>query len=300
MLAPLIVFAYNRADHLKKTLTALSQNIGARESELFIFIDGPKNAGGIEKNKEVFKVAESFKSDCFASVTIKNNEKNQGLAKSVIKGVTEVIERYGKVIVTEDDAVSAPSYISFMNQALDFYENDDRIWSIGGYTVPMSLPSEYRSDVLLTQRSSSYAWATWKDRWKKIDWEMKEYKKFHWNFAARRKFNKWGNDRASMLDDQMRGRINSWAIRFDYAMFKNNMYNVLPTHSLIQNIGHDGSGTHSTVDCGEQDIFRVDLSLASKEFLMERQECNENIRKEFCKYFQCGRISLLKRYIQNL
>ena len=299
MNAPAVVFAYNRPKHLKKALTALSKNRGAGNTEVFVFIDGPKEGqDGLVQN-EVLSVSESFK-DCFMSLSIKKSERNKGLAKSVIGGVSEVIEKYGKVIVVEDDAVSAEGFLEFMNNALDFYENDSTIWSIGGFTVPMKLPDDYKYDVIKTQRSSSYAWATWKDRWNKIDWDVKDYNPFKRSFARRRRFNRWGNDRAGMLDCQMNGKVNSWAIRFDYAMFKNNMYNIVPSKSLIQTIGRDGSGTHSKGRINGNDAFGVRLENLNGKIVLERVEPDERIRKEFCKPFYLPLSFRAKEYIKNV
>lgn len=154
MLAPLIVFAYNRPLHLRETLSALVQNAEAKYSDLYIFIDGPKNEQGSEKTEEVFKVASGFSQGYFKNVEIIKSERNKGLAKSVISGVSEIINKYGKVIVTEDDSICSPHYLNFMNGALNYYGADENIWSVGGFTVPMVLPENYDKDVIKTQRSS--------------------------------------------------------------------------------------------------------------------------------------------------
>lgn len=297
MAAPLIVFAYNRPDHLKKTLTALSENPEARVSELFLFVDGPKNEAGLEANRRVREVAVSFASGYFRSVTIRAASENKGLARSVIEGVSEVLTRFDRVIVTEDDAVCSPYYLRFMNEALEYYRTDETVWSIGGYTVPLLLPEEYHDDVLLTQRCSSYAWATWKDRWERVDWEMRSYPAFRWGFRERRAFNRWGDDRSLMLDDQMEGRINSWAIRFDYAMFCSGMYNILPRYSLIHSIGHDGSGTHSGADAA--DPFRTDLKKALPVHRLIRPAADERIRRAYRAFFRCGRLDRLKLFLKH-
>lgn len=300
MNAPIVIFAYNRPDHLRKTLTALSKNDLAKESAVYVYIDGPKNEQGKELNQRVFQVAKDFQENYFLQMHISCAEINRGLARSVIEGVTKVINQYEKVIVVEDDSLTDCNYLSFMNQALEVYKENERIFSIGGYTVPLKLPSYYDKDVILTQRSSSYAWATWKNRWDTIDWSVKDYKSFRWNFRQRRKFNRWGKDRASMLDDQINGRVNSWAIRFDYAMFKQKSYNILPSKSLVQNIGHDGSGTHSSVDQSKEDSFFVELSKERKTFALDQVEEDEKIRREFGTFFATGAWALFKRFISNL
>jgi len=300
MYAPIVVFAYNRPDHLNKTLSALALNPEAIKSKLFIYIDGPKDEKGKLINSEVETVAKKYLNGFFKETVIINSPKNKGLAQSVISGVTEVLNEFGKVIVTEDDSIADINYLSFMNDALNYYENDKRIWSVGGYTVPINIPQSYTYDFLVTQRSSSYAWGIWKDRWDKVDWEVSDYKKFHWDFKERKQFNRWGDDRASMLDDQMLGRINSWAIRFDYAMFRNGMFNIIPRYSLIKNIGHDGSGTHSKTDLSENDPFAVKLHTDNYSFILGDVDVNEQIRKEFNKYFRVAKRNQIKRFLGNV
>lgn len=297
MQAPVILFAYNRADHLHKTLSALGYNTLAKETEVFVFIDGPKTEEGRSATQQVIECVKKFSTGFFSQVHMIVAEKNKGLAPSVIDGVTKILNEYGKVIVLEDDSVSSRYYLSFMNQALDFYEQQKDVWSIGGFTVPMCLPEDYRKDIIATQRVSSCAWAIWKDRWELIDWSDKPYKKFRFSYKKRRKFNAWGNDRANMYDDQMNGRINSWAIRFDYAMFINKAMNIIPRESLIENIGIDGSGTHSRA--AEQARFQVDLSKEDG-WDFQRVTMDERIRKEFCKPFHSSLWNRMKRFIGNL
>ncbi len=298
--APLIVFAYNRPEHLRRTLESLAANAEAVETDLFIFIDGPKENDSTGKTNQVLQVAKNLPENWFKSVSITASLTNRGLAAAVIHGVSEVINQYGYAIVTEDDSLVDISYLKFMNEALNFYENVKDIWSVGGYCPPMRLPEEYKYGVVKTQRCSSYAWATWKDRWQRIDWDMSNYNKFRFNFSARKAFNQWGEDRASMLDDQMNHRVNSWAIRFDYSMYENKMYNIVPAVSLVKNIGHDGSGTHSTVDSSSNDSFAVDLRNEKLDFELGIVQENEDIRREFCRFFQTSKWDLLKRFISNL
>lgn len=297
MYAPVVVFAYNRADHLEKTLTALANNSLAKETEVYVFVDGPKTDSGRLATEQVVKCIEMFESGQFLKVNKVIAEKNKGLAKSVIGGVTDIIDKYGKVIVLEDDSVSSPQYLLFMNQALDFYEDKENVWSIGGFVVPMDLPKDYGKDVIATQRVSSCAWAIWKDRWDKIDWTDKPYKDFRFSIKKRNAFNAWGKDRAGMYDDQMNGRINSWAIRFDYAMFTNNAVNIIPRETLIVNIGMDGSGTHS---CEESESKYKSALSKMESWALEDVSLIEDIRKEFCKPFHVSFFDRTKRFIGNL
>ncbi len=298
-LAPIIVFAYNRMEHLQRTIEALRKNDGAKDSVCFIFSDGCKSEEGKQKINKVREYIHSIPEEYFREIHIIQASGNKGLATSVIEGVSDVISKYGQAIIVEDDVITAPKFLKFMNEALEFYKEDSSVWSIGGYTVPMSLPEDYNEEVLAVQRCSSYCWATWSDRWESIDWEITDYSKLRFNIIKRLKFNRFGNDRASMLDDQMNGRVNSWAIRFDYNMWKKKMVNILPVKSLANNIGHDGSGTHSTVK-DERDAFYVDLMADLKMPCLSKVELNEDIRKEYVKFFPMSIGDRVKRYLGNL
>ncbi len=293
---PIVVFAYRRKDHLQQTLDHLKKCRGCENSDVFVFSDGykgEKDQQGVEQVREYLASIEQ--DNPFHGFTVVKAPKNKGLAKNVIGGVTEILAKYKRVIVVEDDTLVAPGFIEYMNQALDFYENDSAIFSVGGFTVPMVLPADYRYDIIYTQRISSCCWATWEDRWKKINWDMPDYSKFRFTPWKRKAFNKWGKDRSSMLDDQMNGRINSWAIRFDYYMWKNDMLNVIPAKSLARNIGMDGSGTHGVTQ-GNAPAVR----LQEGGIVLKRIQTDERIRKEFSKNFATTNGALLKRYVGNL
>jgi hypothetical protein len=139
-----------------------------------------------------------------------------------------------------------------LNESLEFFKDRYDIFSISGYNYPpniMKIPKSYKHDIYLSYRFGSWGWSTWFDRWNKVDWEIKDYEKFKNDDKMIAEFNRGGSDMSDMLISQMEGRIDSWAIRFDYAHFKNNCYNIRPVKSLVHNIGFDGSGVH----CGESD-----------------------------------------------
>lgn len=300
MAVPLITFAYNRPEHLKKTIDSLCQNKLIEKTPVFVFVDGPKK----ETDKDKISMIKSYlynikKEKKINDISLEFSSINKGLAGSIISGVTKVINKYDKVIVLEDDVITSDDFIEFMLECLDYYKDNDKIFSIGGYTFLKEFPHDYKKDVFLTQRSSSYAWATWADRWNSIDWDIMDYKKFRRDFIKRKSFNRWGNDRASMLDDQMNSRISSWAIRFDYTMWKSNKYNVLPCVSRCKSIGHDGSGTH----CGKNEqssIFQFELVQAKPSLLSDDINIDERIRRQFVKPFKTKKTYLIKRYLTNV
>ena len=242
--APVILFVYNRVDHTKRTVDSLLNNKLATTTKLFIYSDGGKNDEDIVKVEKVRDYIRHING--FEKVEIIERQKNLGLANSVISGVTEIINQLGKVIVLEDDIVTAPTFLNFMNDALIFYESNKSIFSVSGYPYPIKIPDSYKKDVFISYRASSWGWATWKNRWDKVDWDVKDFKTFSHNKNLQIKFNQGGEDLTPMLMAQMKGEIDSWAIRWNYAHYKNNVYCLLPIFPLCKNIGTDKSGTHSS------------------------------------------------------
>ncbi|RZK25892.1 MAG: glycosyltransferase, partial [Flavobacterium sp.] len=176
MYAPIVLFVYKRLDTLKSCVHSLQRNTIAAESELFVFSDAPANEYDVEKVRTVRSFLETIQG--FKKITIIKAESNKGLAASVISGVTEVIEKYEKVIVLEDDLLVATNFLQFMNKAVDFYASEEKVLSISGFTFPVKLPSNYPYDVYFTQRVFSWGWATWKNKWQDIDWNVNDYPKF--------------------------------------------------------------------------------------------------------------------------
>lgn len=278
MLAPLVVFVFNRPNHTKKMLENLIKVNLAKETDLIIFSDGPRNSKDFPKIEKTRKIIDKFQLEkYFKSCKVINSENNRGLANSVVNGVSQVIGNYGKVIVLEDDLIVHPLFLEFMNRSLNYYSNDDQIWSISGFNIPISIPKDYSKNIYLSYRASSWGWATWENRWKTIDWEIKEYDKFKSNLKMRYKFNNGGWDLSSMLDAQMTGKIDSWAIRWCFNQFRQNKFTVYPIKSFVTNIGLDGSGTHSEITRVYNNQYNIDKT----DLILEDLQINCKIVGEF-------------------
>ena len=241
-LSPIVLFVYNRPDHTRRTLEALRGNDLAGQSRLFIFSDGPKGEDDAACVAEVSDIIGGVSG--FASVEIVERECNYGLAESIIAGVTEIVERFGRVIVLEDDLITAPGFLRFMNDALAFYEQDERIFSVTGVHFPIALPDGYPRRIYLSHRASSWGWGTWDDKWNKADWDVRDFDDFARDRKAQTLFNRGGEDLTDMLLAQQRGLTDSWAIRWCYTHFRNGAFCLYPTTSLLMNIGYDGTGVH--------------------------------------------------------
>lgn len=251
-LAPVALFVYNRPWHLQRTLEALQRNALATESALYIFSDGPR---GPEQKDAVNKVRDYIRDiSGFASVTIIERKENLGLAGSIIRGVTEIIERFGRIIVLEDDMVTSPYFLRFMNEALDFYENEDKIISIHGYMFPVKavLPETF-----FLRGADCWGWATWKRGWELFETDGKKLLRGLQERALLSAFDLHGAyPYVSMLKDQVQGKNDSWAVRWRAAAFIADKLHLQCGRSLICNIGNDFSGRHG----GETDMYGRDVS----------------------------------------
>ncbi len=249
MYTPVALFAYKRPEHTKATLDTLRQNTLASSTDLVIYCDGPKKEEDRQPVKAVRELVRQVSG--FASVRMIEREHNVGLANSITAGVTDILKTRETIIVIEDDLVTSRHFLEYMNSALSYYKNDSKAFSIGGYNFPaktMPIPSDYRWDTYASFRCCSWGWATWADRWKRVDWNMGYYDVFMRDRTAQEAFNRGGPDMTELLKLQHEGRIDSWAIRFCYAHHANKMHCIYPVKTLVRNIGLDNSGSHCGVD----------------------------------------------------
>ncbi len=232
-LSPIVLFTYKRIETLRITIERLSENILASESDLIIYSDGPMKIDEIETISNIRSYLKSVTG--FKSITIHESDKNLGLANSIINGISEIFQYSDKVIVLEDDLITSKNFLLYMNQGLDFFQSHKDILSICGYSPPLTNFSDL--DFYYTQRSSSWGWGTWSDRWTKVDWKCEHYRQMKYNPINIINFNKMGSDLSWMLWKQMHGQINSWAIRFCFHQFNYGLYSIHPRISKVQNIG---------------------------------------------------------------
>jgi hypothetical protein len=245
-LAPIVLFVYNRPWHTQQTVKALQKNKLASESELFIYSDDAKNEDARVSVDEVRKYIDNITG--FKKITVIKRDKNWGLANSIIDGVTQIVNEYGRIIVLEDDLVTSPYFLKFMNEALEYYENENRVFTVSGYSN-IDIISNYKENIYFSHISSSWGWATWSDRWNSINWDIKSYLPILKNKDLLKSLEKKvGNTRISMLKMQVEGKINSWAVRRLFAQIIQNKTTVFPFATLVSNIGHDGSGIHCSND----------------------------------------------------
>ena len=241
--APIILFVYNRPWHTQQTLEALKENELANQSVLYIFSDGPKENATEEEVNTIQEVREIARSKKWSKeVYIIESEKNKGLANSVIDGVNTVINEYGKVIVLEDDIVSSPQFLLFLNGVLQEYEQDENVFGVSGFTYP---GDKEITGTHFLPIACSWGWATWKTKWDKVIFDAGLLERKIAGAGLQQKFDFGNYPFFKMLQDQIAGRVNSWAIRLYASMFLNKGCFVYPSKSLVKNIGFDEYGSHT-------------------------------------------------------
>lgn len=294
--APIAVFVYNRVDHLQKMIDMLEENKLVTESDLYIFSDGGKNLEDNEAVNRVRRWIAQYKEKAkFRNVFVTEKEHNCGLANSIISGVDQIFLNHDRVIVLEDDLLVAKSFLTYMNDALTFYEKKKDIWSISGYTPRLENLQNYSRDVYFIYRPYSWGWATWKDRWKLVDWQVKNYNKEKFSIRIQRQFMRGGNLLPSMLRAQMNGKIDSWYVRWAYEASKRNKLTVYPAKSLVRNIGLDGSGTHCSTDMKSK--YDNELGYPEVSYTFFVNTIDTKLEKEFKQFHS---LSIWKRIMLKL
>ncbi len=240
--APIVLFVYNRLEHTKKTVEALKKNEFAKESMLFIYSDAEKDNSEKISVDEVRNYVRSIEG--FKTLTIIERDKNFGLAATIIDGVTEIVTRYGNVIVIEDDIVTSPHFLKFMNEALEFYKDQKKVFHISGWNYPID--SSRLDDVFLWRFMCCWGWATWSDRWqyyeKNVNKTIKEFSKKEIKYLNIDNYEPaW-----SQVIANKENKMETWAVFWYTTIIKQKGLCLNPSHSLVINIGNDGSGEHNS------------------------------------------------------
>jgi len=290
--APICLFAYKRPLHVKQAIDALRRNPLASRSHLVIYSDGAKVAGDVSAVQEVRSACHAVSG--FASVRVVERESNLGLSRSVISGVTEMCNTFGRVIVVEDDLVVSPYFLDYMNAALDLYETDASVFSIHGYVFPVraSLPETF-----FLLGADCWGWATWSRAWRNFEADGSKLMEGLSRAKLLGRFDFDGAyDYSGMLQQQIDGRIDSWAIRWQASALLMGGLTLYPGRSLLRNIGFDDTGTHSSATT-EFDVEISDAPIRVNRIpLIE----NEAALAAFADYYRALRPKGIKRAVLSL
>jgi len=273
-LAPIALFVYNRPDHTRRTLNYLQKNVLAEESRLFIFSDGAKTDADQAKVEQVRQLAKEVTG--FKSVKVISSKQNKGLANSIIDGVSQLIKEYGKVIVFEDDLLSSPYTLEYFNEALTRYANEEKVMHIGAYMF--DLDDKNLPETFFYRIATSWGWATWARAWKDFEPDIDKLtsqfdkQKIH-QFSIDGTMNFW-----KQMQEFKTGKNNSWAIRWYASIFLNGGLTLNPSHSLVHNIGHDGTGVHSNIENTYQVKIAQKPVKQFPNFIREDEQAHQAIR----------------------
>jgi hypothetical protein len=290
--APVALFVYNRLLHTRQTIDALRRNALAADTDLIVFSDGPKDHASEPAVQEVRQFIGSVTG--FSSVRMVERPANLGLAHSIISGVTAVCDEFGRVIVLEDDLVTAPSFLRFMNDALNFYDAEERVGSVHGYWYPVDRKVP---ETFFLRGASCWGWATWSRAWRLFEPDGSRLLAELQQRGLTRLFDLEGAIAyTKMLKNQIANKNNSWAIRWHAAMFLADRLQLSPGASLVNNIGFDGSGTH----CSISDAYSVRLGADAIAIGGIPLEQSEEARAALIHYYRSTRPSIPKRALGRL
>jgi hypothetical protein len=253
-LAPVVLFAYNRPIHTKKVLDSLALNQQATQTLLYIFCDGPKENASDDTIKQINEVRDIVNSEKrFHAVNIQVQSENLGLSKSIISGVTSIVEKHDKVIVLEDDILVGTGFLKYMNNALELYENEPQVGCIHGWNYSFKNLNDIKESTFFLKGADCWGWATWASSWRNFEANgtrlFNEIKKRKLEYS----FDRNGTHGfTQMLQDQIDKKNDSWAIRWHASLFLRDIYCLHPTIPIVKNIGLDGSGTHCDENQSEQ------------------------------------------------
>jgi hypothetical protein len=256
MLAPILLFVYNRLDILKLCINSLLQNPLSKNSILIIYSDGPKTIDDVDL---VFSVRDYVKTiKGFLEIRMIFNNHNMGLANSIINGVTFTINQYGRVIVIEDDLIFSNNFLDYMNSALKSYENHKEVLCISGFSN--NIGPFYKQDIYFSKRFSSWGWATWADRWSELNWHPSSYVNLLENPISYLKFFILGTDLPGLLKKRINNNINSWAILFVAHQCINNRLSVHPRISKVKNLGFNHKLATNTITSQNRFNTKIDIT----------------------------------------
>ncbi len=294
--APVAFFAYARPEHTRLALESLARNALAPETQLFVYADAARSLHDRQPVAAVRDVIRDARG--FASVTVIERETNYGLARNIIAGVTDVCEQYGRVIVLEDDLVLSSHFLRYMNDALDLYANDDQVASVHGYCYPVA---DRLPDTFFLRGADCWGWATWRRAWRGFNPDGDALLQALRRDRLTAQFDLDGAyPYTRMLEDQIAGRNDSWAIRWHASCFLAERLTLYPGRSLVHNTGNDGTGVHSGAST------YLDQQLADRPVPAQRLPLVESqfARSAFVRFFRTRRVrqalGLFRRLLRKI
>ncbi len=248
--APIVMISYNRPGLVRLSMNNVALANGSAGHDIFMFIDGPRNDEDKVKQDEIQEIVTAYQKQ-LPRMTIIRRESNYGCRGNIVDAISQIVSKYGKVIVIEDDILISRTFLDYMDEALSFYENDKSIWSINAYQSPnLRIPKDYPYDVYLDPVNMCWGWGTWSDRWNQVDFDLKDWEVDKGNPEIISRLNKAGRQLIGMIEAQASGRLKTWDIQCAYHVVKNGLMSIEPRYQLSKNIGFStvAGGVHNNSD----------------------------------------------------
>lgn len=293
-LSPVVLFVYRRPYHTLQTLHSLAANTLSKESELFIFADGPSPNASVEEIKAIQAVRQIITQEKWCKqVHIQTFPENRGMLQNLTEGVTQVLNEYGKIIVLEDDLLLSPGFLSYMNQALNLYESESKVMQINAYMYPIrvKLPETFFYNVITT-----WGWATWKRAWDYFEPDpIRLLEKLKTNNLLDR-FDLQGSEFfMGILKNCIEGKNQSWGIRWYASVCLQEGFCLCPRQSLVQNIGFDNSGTHAK----KSNIYHIPQLASAIEVQPIPMKENVGVRKRMREFHRYGGVGIFIKLLHH-
>jgi glycosyltransferase involved in cell wall biosynthesis len=297
-LAPIVIFAYNRPEHLNRCLNSLQSNLEFNKSQVYIYLDGPKSESDLAKQLLIKKNIESVKTSLRLPMKTIYRENNYGLSSSIIEGLNEVFRYHQSAIIVEDDLEVSPYFLNFLNNGLLKYQDQLKIGSIHGFSYNLQILSCHS---YFLRGGDCWGWATWKNRWELFEPNgLKLLADFENNPSLKNKFNLNGAyPYFEMLDRQCKGQVDSWAIRWHASLFLANRLTLYPSSTLVKNGGFDGSGTHSSNNLSFPSEISLEPNPIEDIEIVESKEALDKLKKFLRNEYKLGIHHKILRFLRN-
>ena len=242
---PVVMIGYSRSWTLKQSLYNLAQCYDVNERDIFLFLDAPSKVADQIKCDDMYKTAKQVKDTILPRLQIIKRSYNFGVPGNLIAAINQVTNEYGRAIFFEDDVLVSRTFLQYEDRALDFYQDDDRIFCINGYQHPnLHVPRTYRYDIYLAPRNSAWGFGIWRNRWESIDFDMKDWNRYKEYADNLIRLEKAGIDISGMIERQLSGKIHTWDVQCTFHMMRNNMFAIDPRYGMTKNIGFGSEGVH--------------------------------------------------------
>ncbi len=235
---PVVLFVYARPQHLRRTLGCLKEN---RVPLIYAFSDGAQNS---QDEKEVAEVRQILRQVDWCEMIISERKVNLGLGRSILAGVSEVLNKHEAAIISEDDLICVPGTYNYLCAALRRYRSEQKVMSVTGWTHPAITPSSVTNQPYFDGRAECWCWGTWARAWKGMDTDAKTLMK-----RCRQQgidIYSYGADLVEMAETELRRNI--WAVRFLYWHILNRGLCLRPPWGMVEHIGFDTKATNARTE----------------------------------------------------